>query len=197
MTAIVSDAKGFFSEIVGQAMQQRKLRAEPLVRHYLVELLTTYMLTSNLYEVDENGKTKQDTLAETLLKAWQAEPPLRREMLKKLGDTSLYISGFFGDSLRRKLVDVDYYAEIGGVAYGSLAGLMADEEYSLVYKDFSKRFMEYVDVLTYISQQSSIQSDKDLLRLYDRYLSTGSSLARDQLIEQGLLNLDLKKATNQ
>ncbi len=197
MTQIVSNAKDFFSEVVEQAIAQRRLKTEPLVKEYLVGLLSNYILTANLFSDDESGKKRQDTLAETLLKAYQVETPLRREMLKKLGDTSLYISGFFGDSLRRKLVDVDYYAEIGGVAYGSLAGMTSEERYAWVYTDFSQRFLEYVDLLTYISQQASIQSDKDVLRLYDRYMTTGSSLAKEQLVELGLLNLDLKKAVNQ
>ena len=40
----------------------------------------------------------------------------QRASLKQIGDVSLFISGFFSDSLRRKLVDVDYYVSIGGGA---------------------------------------------------------------------------------
>ena len=43
--------------------------------------------------------------------------PAQRASLKQIGDVSLFVSGFFSDSLRRKLVDVDYYVSIGGVAY--------------------------------------------------------------------------------
>ena len=117
------------------------------------------------------------------LKAGQAVPKVRVDLLKRLGDTSLYISGFFGDSLKKKIVDIDYYAQMGGVAYAALADEESANIYSPVYKDFSRRFLEYVDVLTYISQQSFVQSDEDLLRLYDRYMATGSKLAEEQLVE--------------
>jgi hypothetical protein len=113
------------------------------------------------------------------------------DLLKKLGDRSLYISGFFGDSLERKLVDIDYYAEMGGAAYASLADNVSDDISAQVYRIFSRDFLAYVDVLTYISQQSMIQSDQSLLRLYDRYMRTGSELAKEKLIEMGVLTLSV------
>ncbi|MNL70447.1 hypothetical protein D3C87_1954520 [compost metagenome] len=49
--------------------------------------------------------------------------------------------------------------------------------------------MDFVDVLTFISHQSLIKSDQSILRLYDRYLRTGSELAKDKLIEAGVLTV--------
>ncbi|MCB0386440.1 MAG: hypothetical protein KDD43_13690, partial [Bdellovibrionales bacterium] len=99
----------------------------------------------------------------------------------------LYISGFFGESLKRKIVDIDYYAEIGCSAYGSLATMTTVDEVAEVYHDFSLRFLEYVDVLTCISEKSFVVSKADLLRLYDRYVLTGSKQAQDELSAQGLV----------
>ena len=114
--------------------------------------------------------------------------------MKKLGDTALYVSGFFGDSFKRKIIDIDYYVEIGGCAYGSLAVSDPSHVYSPTFGELSSRFMEYVDVLTYISQKSFVQNNEDLLRLYGRYLMTGSKLAEEQLEENGMLHASLKKA---
>ena len=110
-------------------------------------------------------------------------------MLRKLGDRTLYISGFFGDSLSRKVVDIDYYAQIGGSAYATLAHCTREDTLAKVYHVFSARFMDFVDVLTFISHQSLIKSDQSILRLYDRYLRTGSELAKDKLIEAGVLTV--------
>jgi hypothetical protein len=179
-------SREFFTELVDQALTKRKVRVIPLVGAYLVDLLEVYMLTSNV--------GIQGTFAETLLRAQGAERKLRHELLKKLGDTSLYISGFFGDSLKRKVVDIDYYATMGGLAYSSLSKEVGDSDRASVYSHFGERFLDFVDVLTYISQNSGIQSNQDLLRLYDRYVLTGSKLAKEQLVENGLLNpVDPKK----
>ena len=86
---------------------------------------------------------------------------------------------------------------MGGNAYGSLAGVETVSERALLCEEFSNKFVEFVDVLTYISQKSLVQTNKDLLRLYDRYLSTGSRLAKEELIEKGLLHPQLKKAGQQ
>lgn len=188
----------FFKTAVEQALESRKVKALPLTQNYLIGLLEHYLLADNLFETsEETGKRKNGTLAEMYLKAHQAVPAVRVDLLKKLGDTSLYISGFFGDSLKKKIVDIDYYAQMGGVAYATLADEESESIYSPVYKDFSVRFMEYVDVLTYISQQSLIHSHEDLLRLYDRYVTTGSKLAEEQLIEKGMLNADLGRTKSQ
>lgn len=171
-----------------------------MASEYLARLLEYYITTDNLFDDTDaaNGKKRRSTLAELFLRAQQSEPSVKRSLLKKLGDTSLYISGFFGDSLKRKIIDVDYYAELGGTAYGALAGDTDEIELGEVYVDLSRRFIHYVDVLTYISQKASIQSDADILRLYDRYIATGSELAREQLLEKGVLpSGDLKKAQGQ
>jgi hypothetical protein len=180
----------FFEEQIDAALENRRLQTSELTVSYLVQMLGHYAFTNNLFaESETNGKKRSDTLAELYLKAFASEPSVRVDLLKRLGDTSLYISGFFGDSLKRKIVDIDYYASMGGVAYGNLAEIIEEDAYAQVYQEFSERFMDFVDVLTYISQQAFVQTDADLLRLYDRYVSTGSKLAEEQLIQKGLLQV--------
>lgn len=183
---LVTSPRSYFSELVQDALEKRRMETQPLMFSYLVDLLETHLTTSSLHQ--------QGTLAELYMKSFHVERHLRIDMLKKLGDSSLYISGFFGDSLRRKIVDIDYYADMGGMAYSSLASSVEDDMQAKVFKDFAQRFLGYVDVLTYISQTAMIQSNQDLLRLYERYVATGSALAKDQLVEKGLLtNIDKKK----
>lgn len=184
--------EGFFQELVQEGLKQRKVSTIPLVERYLVNLLQHYLDARNLFEneyANESGVKNPQTLAEAYLMAQNAEIPVRVEMLRKLGDRALYISGFFGDSLARKVVDIDYYADIGGAAYASLAHHTREDAMVRVYSTFSRQFLEFVDVLTHISHHSFIKSDESILRLYDRYLKTGSDLAREKLEEMGVLTL--------
>ncbi|MBO9668228.1 MAG: hypothetical protein J7501_15615 [Bdellovibrio sp.] len=183
---------GFFQELVSKGLSQRKVRTYPLVESYLVNLLKHYLDARNLFDEEyasEGGQRNPQTLAEMYLLAQNAEASAKVELLRKIGDRTLYISGFFGDSLQRKIVDVDYYADIGGAAYASLAHCTREDAMAKVYTTFSTRFVEFVDVLTYISHHSFIKSDESILRLYDRYLRTGSELAREKLVEMGILTL--------
>ncbi|MGZ3742904.1 MAG: hypothetical protein ACXWRE_02130 [Pseudobdellovibrionaceae bacterium] len=191
-TDLFISAGDFFRDLVRQGLAQRKIETYPNVESYLVDLLHYYLDAKNLFEpdYDEFGRKIPKTLAEMYLHANNAEDQqIKVELLKKLGDRSLYMSGFFGDSLQRKIVDVDYYVNMGGVAYATLAGCVREDTIAKVYSTISKRFIEFVDVLTYISHNSLIKSNESVLRLYDRYMTTGSELAREKLTEMGVLPL--------
>jgi hypothetical protein len=186
--ALLQKPTDFFTEVVRDAMTQRKVKTTPLAETYLVQLLEHFVSVDNLFADDQAEGTKSQTpLAEMLLKAVQSPVHMRVELLKKLGDTSLYISGFFGDSLARKIVDIDYYAGMGGTAYQNLSTVVREESSKLIFNELSMRFLDFVEVLTFISTKSLVHSNQNLLRLYDRYVTTGSKLAREQLLEQGLL----------
>ncbi len=183
---LVTSPRPFFAELIGTASNSRGIEAPAITQDYLVNLLEHFMFAGNLFGQDSEEK-RRSTLAETLMQAQLSEPRVRLELLKQLGDSALYISGFFGDSLQRKLVDIEYYAEMGQMAYVSLADGSTEKANSHLFSDLGRRFLEYVDLLTIVSQQSLIQTNADLLRLYDRYLTTGSKLAEQQLIERGVL----------
>lgn len=186
--------KDFFNDVVQEAIVARKMSTFPLAQSYLVSILESYIHTNNLYDTQtENGKLSRDTLAETFLRAQNANTTTKIELLKKLGDVSLYVSGFFADSLSRKLIDVDYYVDMGEAAYGTLALEIKEDTSKKVFKDFSSRFLEYVDILATISQKSLIQNDESILRLYEKYLKTGSELARETLEEKGIVTVPFDK----
>lgn len=193
-TILLESPREFFVNRLDKAFETLKFHPQPLSRNYLCDLLERYMISTNLFPVDEEtGRPKRETLAEIYLKAQNSPPPVRLDLLKKLGDNSLYISGFFGDSLNRGLVDIDYYVDMGGVAYSTLATSSSDQNTSKMYGEFAHHFGEFVDALTYISQETLIQTNGDLLKLYNRYLTTGSKLAEDQLMKKGLINAELPK----
>ena len=200
-SGLLLSPRQYFVEMVESGFSKRNVKSLPAVQNYLVELLEFYLDAKNLFEeeIDEVGNKKPSTLAEMYLVASGSNGSEKHDLLKKLGDKTLYISGFFGDSLNRKLVDIEYYAEMGGAAYASLADISKADSVIQVYRTFSERFLEFVDVLTYISHQTMVQSDRNVLRLYDRYMQTGSEIARDKLLEMGFvtLPLDQKKLTKQ
>lgn len=192
--SVLASPKEFFNDVVQEAITARKMSTFPMAQTYLVSILENYIHTNNLYDSQtENGKRTRETLAETFLKAQNANSTVKIELLKRLGDVSLYVSGFFGDSLSRKIIDVDYYVDMGEVAYGTLAQEIKEDTSRKVFKDFSSRFLEYVDLLTTISQKSFVQNDESILRLYEKYLKTGSELAKETLEEKGIITVPFDK----
>src|SRR4030095_13474592 len=107
-----------------------------------------------------------------------------------LGDFSLFISGFFQDSLSRKLVDVDYYISMGEGAYQQLSSLRAfrkqQELFSMIFSELASRFVQWVDVITAVREVSHIHSKPCLLRLSENLLRGGGDRTRDLLSQHGI-----------
>jgi hypothetical protein len=177
----------FFQERVIEAMSHQRFEASKIAEYYIVDLLARFMVTTNLFDKTHENTNEHDPLAVMLLKAQstEVEESAKVKLLKKLGDTSLYISGFFADSLNRKVVDLDYYREMGAIAYRTLSGTIREDSFQELYTELHNKFSGFVNVLTQVSQEVFIQNNQNLLRLYEVYVRTGSELARKQLQEMG------------
>jgi hypothetical protein len=166
----------YFRELVDAAIARQNIPAGELTTFYVVHLLATFL-----------ERPVDDTpLALRFARAFQTAGAEQRTSLRQIGDVSLFVSGYFSDSLRRKPVDVDYYVNIGGSAYGALSR-QADEALSPVFAELADKFVAFVDVLSEVSERSSCGSNTDLLRLYERWLRTGSPRSGHLLVERGVL----------
>ena len=177
---------GYFKELVDGALAHQRIAANELTAFYLVQLLAGFLRRSDdLAEEDE-------PLALQLAQALERGGRQQRASLKQVADVSLFVSGFFSDSFRRKLVDVDYYIAIGGFAYHALSRFDEDS-FSPVFAELADKFITFVDVLNEVSERSSTTSNVDLLRLYERWLKTGSRRSGQLLVERGVVpNASLK-----
>lgn len=169
----------FFKEQVETACQRQHLHPQPLTTYYIVSLLAEFA------SGDASALDATAPLGLKLLRALDSGGTSQRVGLKQVGDASLFISGFFADSLRRRLVDVDYYVTLGGYAYGSLSA--SDDTLSPIFAELSDKFVAFVDLLNEISARAALSSDTDLLRLYEKWVRTGSRRSGDLLVEQGLV----------
>ena len=176
----------YFKELVDGALARQRIAAGELTAFYMVQLLTGFL--------QRRIADDAEPLALKLARALDSGGSEQRASLKEIGDVSLFISGFFADSLRRKLVDVDYYVSIGGCAYNVLRRHETDT-FSPVFAELADNFVSFVDVLSEVSERSACGSNMDLLRLYERWLKTGSARSGRLLVERGVVpNASLKGA---
>ena len=179
-----ASSKEFFFEMINESKSKVKFQPSEIASCYLVELMESFVCSNASFE-EINKKNKSNTLAEIFLQATSGSDKNKIKVLKKMADTTLYISGFFGDSLNKKLININYYVNMGESAYGTLSAQVNDSTFSELYLEFAKKFIKFVELLTYISLKVNLQSDQDVLRLYEKYLLTGSILAKEKLIEEG------------
>ncbi len=181
----------FFRDLVAKAIENQRARVQPFTELYLVNLLAEYLMSEALYVQGEDGSWQQKPLAFLLKEALEEPGPARVQMLKRLGDTSLFVSGFFPDSLSRRsnLVDVDYYIAMGGRAYdavGMVAARHARSEKTL-WDELSEKFRLLVDLLNEVSERTLASTNAGLVRLYERWMKTGSVRLATTLEAQGVV----------
>jgi len=172
----------YFKELVEAALVRQHLRARDLTAYYLVNLLCRYMHADAGREFGPEG----EPLALRLGRALESGGVEQRARLRSLGDFSLFVSGCFPDSLRRRVVDVDYYVSMGEYAYGSLS--RRDEDtFAEVFGELSRKFVGFTDVLADVSERTSLSAGGDILRLYEKWLRTGSVRDGQKLVDRGVV----------
>ena len=100
-SVVLENSASFFNTLVNEYLHKTGVNVSDSVKNYLSELLQFYIFSDHLFSVDPSGRKQVKTLAELYLNSHYSNISLKSN-LKKIGDTSLYISGFFRESLRKK-----------------------------------------------------------------------------------------------
>jgi hypothetical protein len=175
---VVEHAMPYFRELVESALARQRVTTTDDAAFYIVRLLASFLRRS---ADEESGP-----LAVRLAQALGTDAVRQRAGLKAIGDESLFVSGFFAESLQRGVVDVGYYVAIGGAAYDAL-GRQGSDARSPVFAELARKFVGFVDVLADVSERTSCASNVDLLRLYEKWLKTGSPRSAQLLAEKGVV----------
>ena len=178
----------FFYDRVSAATEEHGTELDEHTEFYLVNLLVDFLRTRRL--VESGGRRVDEVpLAIRLLGARAKTPGARFRELKHLGDTTLYVLGFFSESLRRSSVDLSYYCGVGRSAYGNLSTIVGNKLGSSsdpVFDELSTKFGQCVEVLAEVRDKGR-GSATDILHLYEQWLDLGSARARRRLLELGIL----------
>ena len=186
----VPNLREFFHDSVQKALRNQRVDVDEHTEHYVVNVLTMFSRSEELYEQTPEG-VRLKPLALMLADAAAAQSAQQRdETLRRLGDVSLFVAGFFAQSFARKLVDVDYHIAMGGRAYGTLAenmrGSMRGQAFASLFNELAAKFQRLVDVLNDVAEMAYTHTDKDILRLYEIWLKTGSPRAHSILQRLGV-----------
>jgi hypothetical protein len=192
----VANLREYFHDALQGALERQHVAVEDQTEHYVVNLLTLFARSDNLYEQSPEANRASDRgtrlkpLVVMLTEALEAASPAdRHRSLQRLGDVSLFVAGFFAQGFARKIIDIDYHIAMGGQAYSALADALARTRSHVlgqVFAELSEKFQPMVDALNDVSETSYQHSDKDILRLYEVWLKTGSKRSFDILKRLGV-----------
>lgn len=184
----VINLREFFRDSLQAALQEQHVSIDEATEQYIVNVLTVFARSEELFERTPEG-LRIRPLAHMLAAAAEAPTPgLKVQALRRLGDVSLFVAGFFAQGFARKLTDIDYHIAMGGRAYGTLAaaGPVRGNALATIFDELSAKFHRVVDALNDVAEMAYTHTDRDILRLYEVWLKTGSPRARSLLGRLGI-----------
>jgi len=176
--------RALFAELVAGAVAEIGPRPSPMATTYLIELLD-----ERVRAPEPRSRAGTELLTEALLAARLAEGAERIARLHGLGDRSLFLAGFFGDSLHRGLASRCTCAEVGRTAYaelsGALASTLAEQTWPRLFEELADRFRDFADVLSEVCERVCPGRSDALVGLYRRYVESASEGDRRRLLRRG------------
>jgi hypothetical protein len=160
------------------AMQDLRVETASETRGYLVELLSGFA---------ESDRIPQLTmpLVEQLQLAVAAHGHERRLRLQVLGDIALFLCGFFPDCFDRRGLSETYVVDMGGRAYLMVAQAGARDGH--VFVELAARFRQLARVLDEVRERTSLCTDGEIVRLYERFNERRSPAIERRLRRRGVV----------
>lgn len=182
----------YFREALSTAMSRTSVRVTESAQAYVVYLLTDFTRSEKVYAGIDHGD--KPTLALLLARAEAAEPDEAQRIFKYMGDSALYLLGFFNESAQAQVVTPSYYVSMGESAYSSVARLSRDHTQSTaaLFAELSDRFADLVALLHIISlygesgPQRTDLPPAQLMDLIERYSRTQDPELLEILTQNGV-----------
>jgi hypothetical protein len=170
----------FFRQVLIEAMTSEGVEVSEHTEFYLVDLL---------------GEFARSRITDEPLGLRLAESGFGSERvaaLKEVGDTSLYVTGFFAESLEKGLVASDYYIQLGESAYRELSRRLSASSVAEVYDELAAKFPRFVDVLASARSHMAFASS-DVTSLYQEWQRSRAEWVERRLRALGVIVLDPDK----
>jgi hypothetical protein len=114
-----ANLKGFFFEGLSEINKKSLCPVPESIIYYSSDVLDKFALSQDFFETSE-GKVREKILGMKLLEATQFNRDEQKKIYKEVGDMSLLVCGYFSESVNKKIVDTQYYAQLGKMAYSHL-----------------------------------------------------------------------------
>lgn len=184
----------FFGDRVAEAIANQNIDVGDEVKFYLVNLLCEFIAPNKIDTAAGEISPIDTPLAIMMQQAMEAPPAQRLRIFKLLGDSSLYVAGFFQDYFNRKTFDIGYYIDLGSSAYDNVSVLIrdqhADAHFTSMYRLLANQFQKLVDVVAEVAETGS-DKPLDVLAVYDRWTRSHSERLLRILHKAGIMPVQI------
>jgi hypothetical protein len=174
------DVRAFFVEHVTEAMRELRVETRAETQGYLVSLLSGFA-------VSERVQALSEPLVRLFQRALSASGPERVARLRELGDVALFICGFFPDSFDRRGLSRTYVVDMGGRAYLVVGRSAHEPQRAELFVELGGRFDDMARVLDEVRERTALCTDGAIVKLYERWCSSGSPAIAERLRRRGVV----------
>lgn len=151
MLLTAHSAQAYFREALDAALRQCHVNATESAQAYVVYLLNEFSRSENAFAGTNYGE--QPNMAQLFERAQSAEDLEALKIYRHLGDSCLYILGFFKEFAVQRIVSESYYRDMGAHAYShaaSLARIYAGPS-AATFQELSDKFNDFALLLETIA----------------------------------------------
>ena len=188
---IVKGFDGFFMDEIEAAEERLDIELSPHSKLYLLYLLKQLSEKEDFF----HSKIVQDKpLGIVLLEALHKSIFEKIRDLKIVGDLSLIFSGLYPEFLTRRLVDIDYFIELGRKSYHLLSDTYSSyktkQELFILYSQLVDDFLRLIEILTEISSDLHFMNETNLAKAMSRWQKTKVRRYLEILAENRVIPID-------
>ncbi len=190
---IVERFDAFFVDEIEAAERRLNIELRPHVKLYLIHLLKRLSEQRDFFY---SAVVQDKPLGIVMLEALHKNIFEKLRDLKAVGDLSLIFSGLYPEHLTRRMVDIDYFIEIGRRSYHLLSdfysGFKSKQDLFILYSQLVTDFIRLIDVLTEISGELHFLDEMDVAKALRRWQATRISKYREILERENVIPWDFQ-----
>lgn len=159
MLLVTNSMQAYFREALDAAMRKSNIQVTETAQVYVVHLLNEFSRSEVVFAGLDHGE--KISMALMFERAMSADTQEALKIYRHLGDTSLYMLGFFKESALKRIVSQSYYKEMGAQAYlhaSSLSRAYASHRGALFYELY-ERFSDMVVVVENVAKYKQINEN--------------------------------------
>ncbi len=183
--------QGFFFDGLMEINKKSLCPVPESLIYYSSGVLDKFLLSQDFFEVNE-GKVREKVLGLKLLEATQLTREDQKKVYKEVADTSLVVCGYFSESVNKKIVDVQYYSQLGKMAYGHLNGVVPNFlDIPCFYSMIATSFESMTTLMTLLAAKNRTGVENNLI--FKKILK--SEATENEMLMSGVFPTQTKKVS--
>ena len=163
---IESGLQAFFFERLNEVNKKTLQPLPQEVIYYSSIVMDRFGESKNYFHKSGEGKVREKVLGKKLLESAGMPRNEQIKELKDIGETALFVCGYFSDSLNKKLVSTSYYGQIGQSSYKKL-NVFLPTAFDLkgFYALVAEAFDALATIMNIVAQRLSSKMEEDFVLL--------------------------------